>query len=107
MIVIVILLLAGFAVGYYLHVPFELVGTKYLALLFLGLLDGITLGLSRDLTGQGSATDRYVLTRLVVGLILGGFLIYFGEKSHVDLYLVALLPFALGFALNMYKFLPK
>ncbi len=106
MVLVLILVLVGFAVGFYLEIPFHSVGSKYLALLFLGLLDGLTFALGRDLSGQDS-TEMKVLTRLVVGMIFGAFMIYFGEKSQIDLYLVALLPFAIGFTLNLYKFLPK
>ncbi len=106
MIIIIILLIAGFTLGYFIDLPFHLVDTKYLALFFLALLDSFTYGLVRDLSGQ-KAGNSPVFLRLVLGLVIGGFIIYFGEKSELDLYLVALLPLTLGFALNLYKFLPK
>ena len=106
MVLIIILVLIGFAAGYFFNIPLYFLNTKYLALGFLAILDSFTYGLSRDLTGLKN-NNAPVFTRLVLGLILGGFIIYFGEKSQLDLYLVALIPFAIGFALNMYKFLPK
>ncbi len=103
---ILVVMVVGFAIGYFVNVPFHFVDTKFLALIFLALLDSMTYGLVRDLSGQQS-NNGPVFVRLLFGLVLGGFIIYFGEKSQLDLYLVALLPLALGFALNLYKFLPK
>ena len=106
MILVLILLVIGFGVGLSADIPFNAISGKYLALVFLALLDSLSYALHRDLSGLGS-TGRLTLTRIIAGLVLGTFIIYFGEKSEIDLYLVALLPFALGFSLNMYKFLPK
>jgi small basic protein len=103
---VIVFAIVGFALGYYLDVPFSLVGGKYLALIFLALLDSLTYALVRDLSSL-SRNNAPVILRLIVGLVFGGFIIYFGEKSHIDLYLVALIPLAVGFALNLYKFLPK
>jgi len=104
--IIPVLLIIGFAIGYFLDVPFNFVPGIYLALIFLALLDSITYGLVRDLEGR-KGNNGPVLIRLVIGLAIGGFIIYFGQKSGIDLNFVALLPLALGFALNLYKFLPK
>lgn len=103
---ILILAAVGFSLGYFLDIPYHALDSKYLALIFLALLDASTFSLSRDLTGSPQLA-RHVITRLLVLLVFGGFVIYFGEKSHIDLYLVALLPVALGLGLNLYKFLPK
>jgi small basic protein len=100
------LIIAGFVTGYFLKIPFDLIGSKYLALIFIALLDSISYGLTRDLSGQ-KKNNLPIIIRLILGLSLGGFIIYFGEKSGIDLYLIALLPLAVGFSLNMYKFLPK
>lgn len=101
-----VLILVGFGLGYLLKVPFNFVETKYLALFFLALLDSISYGLVRDLSKQ-EKNNGPIIIRLLLGLALGSFIIYFGEKSQIDLYLVALIPLAVGFMLNMYKFLPK
>ncbi|MFH1676706.1 MAG: hypothetical protein ABIC40_06740 [bacterium] len=103
---ILIFILVGFTGGYFFNIPFESIPGKFLALLFLGMIDSFTYGLARDLEGSG-ANDKMVLTRFVAGLIICGFIIYFGEKSKIDLYMIGLMPLAIGFALNMYKFLPK
>jgi small basic protein len=104
--IIPILIAAGFAAGYWLDVPFGRVPSMFLALIFLGLLDSMTYGIARDVAGQ-KANNGPILIRLFFGLAIGGFIIYFGLKSGIDLYYIALLPLALGFALNLYKFLPK
>ena len=101
-----LLIIAGFAIGYFVKIPFDFIGSKYLALCFIALLDSISYGLTRDLSGQ-KKNNPPIIIRLILGLALGGFIIYFGEKSGIDLYIVALLPLTIGFALNMYKFLPK
>jgi small basic protein len=103
---IIVLICIGFAIGYFFDIPFSLVDSKYIALAFLALLDSISYGLVRDLSGQ-KKNNGPVVIRLVIGLVLGGFIIFFGMKSQIDLYLVALLPLGIGFMLNMYKFLPK
>jgi small basic protein len=103
---ILIFIILGFSAGYYFDIPVQLVQSKYLALGFLALLDSFTYGLLRDLSGT-KGNNAPIITRLVFGLLLGSFIIYFGEKSQIDLYMVAILPLALGFALNLYKFLPK
>lgn len=104
--VIPVMVIIGFTIGYFFNIPFNMAGGKYLALGFLALLDSISYGLVRDLSGQ-KGNNGPILIRLIIGLVLGGFIIFFGEKSQIDLYIVALLPLAVGFALNMYKFLPK
>jgi len=101
-----VLILAGILAGYFFDIPFGLVDTKFLGLFFLALLDSLTYGLGRDLSGA-KGNNAAILIRLLLGITVGSFIIYFGEKSQLDLYLVALLPVALGFALNLYKFLPK
>jgi len=106
MFIILILVIAGFLAGYFLDIPVYLLGTKYLALLFLAIIDSFTYGLSRDISGQKN-NNVPVIVRLTLGLLVSGFIIYFGEKSQLDLYLIALMPLAIGFAINMYKFLPK
>ena len=103
---ILVLIIIGFILGYFLQIPFGIVPAKFLALFFLALLDSLTYALVRDLSGR-TGNNGPVLIRLLFGLAVGGFIIYFGEKSEIDLYLVALVPLAVGFALNMYKFLPK
>lgn len=103
---ILIILIIGFLAGYYINIPFYMLGTKYLALIFLALLDSFTYGLARDLSGLRSNNSPTVI-RLLVSLLVAGFIIYFGEKSQLDLYFVAIAPLAVGFAINMYKFLPK
>jgi len=104
--IVPILVAVGFAIGFYLDIPFDRIPDIYIALIFLALLDGMTYGLVRDLGGQ-KRNNGPVLIRLALGLAVGSFIIYFGEKSGIDLNLIALLPLALGFALNLYKFLPK
>ena len=104
--VILIFIIIGFSLGYFFSIPFELIPGKFLALLFMGMIDSLTFGLSRDLEGKES-NDKMVLIRFVAGLIICGFIIYFGEKSKIDLYMIGLMPLAIGFVLNMYKFLPK
>jgi len=106
MLIILVLVIAGFLAGYFVDIPFYMVGTKYLALIFLALLDSFTFGLARDLSGARESSGP-ILIRLLTGLVVAGFIIYFGEKSQLDLYFIALMPLAVGFALNMYKFLPK
>ena len=101
-----VLIIIGFAIGYFVRIPFDIVDSKYLALGFMGLLDSLSYALVRDLGGQ-TRNNVPIFIRLILGLAIGGFIIYFGEKSQIDLYLVALLPLGVGFALNMYKFLPK
>jgi small basic protein len=104
--VALIVVLVGLSVGLFVNIPIALIGTKYLALIFLAVLDSLTYGLGRDASGI-AGTNNLVILRLLASLMFGGFIIYFGEKSGMDLYLVALLPIALGLSLNLYKFLPK
>jgi small basic protein len=104
--IIITLVFIGFAAGYFLKIPVDTLNVKYIALVFLALMDSLTYGLLRDLQHQVS-NNKYIFTRLIMGLVFGGFIIYFGEKSGLDLYLVALLPLSLGLAINLYKFLPK
>lgn len=106
MVAVLTAVIAGFAIGWFTGIPFHLVPGKFQALIFLALLDGMTFGLARDFERRPS-TDSLVFTRFVVGLIICGFIIYFGEKSGIDLYIAGLMPLIIGFALNMYKFLPK
>ena len=104
--VLLILILGGFLIGYYFDIPYHLLGNKFIALIFLTVIESLTYSLSRDLVHREHA-DKMVFIRLVSSLVFGGFLIYFGEKSGLDLYLVALIPLGVGVALNLYKFLPK
>jgi small basic protein len=106
MLLIPLLIIAGIAIGYFTDIPFGMVNAKFLGLFFMALLDSLTYGLVRDLSGQ-TGNDGPIFIRLLIGVTLGSFIIYFGEKSQLDLYLVALVPLALGFSLNLYKFLPK
>ncbi len=103
---IFVCVLIGVAFGYWFDIPFGSVDIKYLGLLFMALLDSFTYALVRDLTGHRN-NNGPIFIRLVIGVVVGGFIIYFGEKSQLDLYLVALVPLAVGFSLNLYKFLPK
>ena len=103
---VILLIAAGFALGFFLNIPVHQVDAKFIALLFLAVLDGLVFGIAHDLDRKPS-TDRFVVIRLMMTLTFGGFIIYFGQKTGLDLYLVALLPIALGLALNLYKFLPK
>ena len=96
----------GLALGLFINIPIAAIGSKYLALIFLAVLDSLTFGLGRD-GNRKASTNSLVATRLLASLAYGGFILYFGEKSEMDLYLVALLPIALGLSLNLYKFLPK
>jgi small basic protein len=104
--VALILILAGLAIGFFVNIPVTLIGAKYLSLIFLVVLDSLTFGLGRD-TREMAGTNKLVVIRFLSALVFGGFIIYFGQKSNMDLYLVAILPIALGLSLNLYKFLPK
>jgi small basic protein len=104
--VIIILTAIGFSMGYYLKIPIDLINVKYAALIFLAFMDSFTFGIYHDLNSL-PGTNWLVFSRLTVSLVFGGFIIFFGEKSGLDLYLVALLPLTFGLALNLYKFLPK
>ncbi len=106
MLIIIILIIVGFGIGSVAGSKIFIMESKYLALIFLGLLDSFTYGLSRDISGLKGSNGAIVI-RLLTGLLVCGFIIYFGEKSEIDLYIVALIPLVVGFALNMYKFLPK
>jgi len=100
------LILLGFGTGLYLKLPYHLLDPQYMALIFLALLDSLTFALVRDLQKETN-TNRLVFLRLSLSLLFGAFIIYFGQKSGVDLLLVALIPLTFGLALNLYKFLPK
>jgi small basic protein len=104
--IVLILTAAGFALGLYLKIPIASLDAKITALAFLALLDSLTFSLARD-TGALPSTTRLTFIRLLFALLFGGFVIYFGEKSGLDLYLVALIPISIGLAVNLYKFLPK
>jgi hypothetical protein len=106
MLLLLVCIIVGAVAGYFLDIPWGMVNVKFLGLLFMALLDSFTYALVRDLGGYRS-NNGPVFIRLVLGLVLGAFIIYFGEKSELDLYLVALVPLAVGFSLNLYKFLPK
>ncbi|HEX9743872.1 MAG TPA: DUF1290 domain-containing protein [bacterium] len=96
----------GFGAGFYFDLPLKALSNKYIALILLAVLDSLTFSLSRDLVDR-IPSSRLTLIRLFTALIFGGFVIYYGEKSGLDLYLVALIPLGVSFALNLYKFLPK
>lgn len=102
----IIFMAAGFAIGYLIDFPLLALGSKYLGLLFLALLDGVTFALARDYT-EPTSSPHPVIARLLAALAFGGLVIYFGDRSQTDLYLVALVPLGIGVAFNLYKFLPK
>jgi len=104
--ILIVMVVVGFLIGYFTNIPFEAIDKRYLALIFLALLDSLTYALTRDLA-RIKNNNVPVLIRLVFVSALGCFIIYFGDKSQVDLYYVAIIPLAIGLALNMYKFLPK
>ena len=103
---VILLVFVGLALGLYLNIPIASLDPKLMAVVFLAILDGLTFGLAHDLQGLPS-TNRLAAIRLLVSLTFGCFVIFFGEKSGLDLYLVALLPITFGVALNLYKFMPK
>jgi small basic protein len=102
----IILMAIGFAIGYFVGIPFPALGSKYIGLAFLALLDSLTFSLARDFS-ESEAQQHAVYTRLIAALAFGGFIIYFGEKTQTDLYLVVLVPLGVATAFNLYKFLPK
>lgn len=106
MFVILGFIIIGFGIGFYTGLPYSMLPGKYQALLFLAILDSLTFGLTCNIIEKKSA-NHLVFIRFLTSLIFGAFIIYFGEKSELDLYLVALIPLGVGFALNLYKFLPK
>jgi small basic protein len=103
---ILLLIVVGFAGGMYIKVPMSIIGTPYVPLVLLAVLDSLTYSIAQDIKSDRS-TGRFVLARLVLSLTFGGFVIYFGEKTGIDLRLVALVPIGLGLAVNLSKFLPK
>jgi small basic protein len=103
---VILLVAVGFVLGLFLNLPVQHFDAKFVALFFLAVLDALVFGIGHDLDRRPS-TDRLVFIRLTMTLMFGGFIIYFGLKTGLDLYLVALLPIAFGLALNLYKFLPK
>ena len=104
--IIILLAAIGFLVGLKVDLSMNALNVRYIALGFLALLDSFTFSLTRDFIDRSPA-DSMALTRLLTTLIAGAFVIYFGEKIHLDLTLVALIPLGIGFAINLYKFLPK
>lgn len=104
--IVLLFLILGFIAGYLLEVPVTIFNTKFLALGLVAVLDSLSLSIYLDKTQQHKSTS-HVLTRLIMSLMFGGLIIYFGEKTGVDLFLVAMLPLTFGLAINLYKFLPK
>jgi small basic protein len=85
-----ILIMLGFFAGYLLPVKIPAASFSYLTIVFLSFLDCFFF--SMYLWLEEIHSSWRIFLRLILELIFGFFLIYFGDRSGLDLYLVAAIP---------------
>jgi len=85
-----VLLMLGFLGGYLLPVKIPVASFSYLTIIFLAFLDCFFFSMYLWLEEIHSSWRIFI--RLMLELIFGCFLIYFGDRSALDLYLVAAIP---------------
>ena len=87
----IVLVMLGFFTGYLIPMTIPANIFPYLTILFLSLLDTLFYSMRFVLEGAHSGGWR-ILLRLLFELVFGSFLIFFGDQSGLDLYLVAVIP---------------
>ncbi len=107
MIQLAIALLVGFLIGWLFLLKREFNFSPYTAVIMFALLESISYSwynwLKQRFEAEYRSLNRILFWRFVVALVYGYVVLSFGEAINEDFKLIALLPIATVFLINLYK----
>ncbi len=107
MIQVAIALLVGFLLGWFVLLHRGIVFTAHAAVVLLALLEALSFGWlkwrKQALEAAPKSISKSVILHFIAGCIFGIIILEFGEAIGEDLRLVATIPIAAVFLLNLYK----